>query len=86
LQRAGSSRADIAAELGVGQETVKSLLRDAKFYENPESDPSRLALARDARQARDNGTTRDGFQSERGLTSGKSTEAWRDAANLAGVL
>lgn len=64
MQRAGSSRADIAAAIGVGQETVKSLLRDAKFYENPQSDPSRLALARDARQARDEGVTRDAFQSD----------------------
>ena len=69
--------------LGVGLETVKSLLRDAKFYENPESDPSRLALAREAGQARGTGVTKDGFQDHRGLSPGKSTEAWRDAAMLA---
>jgi DNA polymerase-3 subunit epsilon len=86
MQRAGSSRSEIAVALGVSQETVKSLLRDAKFYENPESDPSRLALARDARLARDSGTTKDAFQSDRGLTSGKSTEAWRDAAMLSSSL
>jgi DNA polymerase III epsilon subunit-like protein len=83
MQRSGSSRADIAAALCVGVDTVKSLLRDAKFYENPESDPSRFALAREARQARDSSVTRDRFQDDRGLTSGKSTEAWRDAAMLA---
>jgi DNA polymerase-3 subunit epsilon len=64
-------------------DTVKALLRDAKFYENPESDPSRFSLAREARQARDSGLTRELFQSNRGPTSGKSTEAWRDAAMLA---
>lgn len=83
MQRAGSSRAEIAAALGVGLETVKSLLRDAKFYENPESDPSRLALAREAGQARRSGVTKDGFQGHRGISPGKSTEAWRDAAMLA---
>lgn len=83
MQRAGSSRAEIAAALGVGLETVKSLLRDAKFYENPESDPSRLALAREAGQARQSGVTKDGFQAQRDISPGKSTEAWRDAAMLA---
>jgi hypothetical protein len=85
MQRTGSSRVDIAGALGVGLETVKSLLRDAKFYENPESDPSRLALAREARQARSTGVTRDRFQGDRHLTPGRSTEAWRDAAMLADV-
>lgn len=82
MQRRGSPRAEIAAALGVSRDTVKSLLRDAKFYENPQSDPSRLVLAREARQARDAGITRDAFQVDRGITSGKSTEAWRDAATL----
>lgn len=80
MQRQGSSRAEIAAVLRVSQETVKSLLRDAKFYENPQSDPSRLAMAREARQARDSGVTRDAFQRDRQMTAGKSAEAWRDAA------
>lgn len=82
IQRAGSSRAEIATALGVAPDTVKSLLRDAKFYENPESDPSRFALAQHARQARDAGATRDRFQSDQGLSSQKGTEAWRDAAML----
>jgi DNA polymerase III epsilon subunit-like protein len=83
MQRAGASRADIATTLGLSQDTVKSLLRDAKFYENPQSDPSRSALARDARRAREDGMTRDQFQVDRGVTAGKSSEAWRDAAMLA---
>ena len=86
MQRNGASRADIAAAFGVGQDTVKSMLRDAKFYENPQSDPARLALSRAAWQARAAGVTRDRFQADRGLTSGKGTEAWRDAALLAHLL
>lgn len=82
MQRQGASRGHIAATLHVSQETVKSLLRDAKFYENPQSDPARLAIAREARDARNFGVTRDRFQRDRGLSAGKSTEAWRDAAML----
>ena len=82
MQREGAARSHIATTLGISQETVKSLLRDAKFYENPQSDPSRLAVAREAREAWASGVTRDGFQRDRGLTVGKSTEAWRDAAMI----
>ncbi|WP_166390525.1 exonuclease domain-containing protein [Nocardioides ochotonae] len=85
MQRAGANRAAIASALGVTQETVKGLLRDAKFYENPESDPSRLALARDALCARGSGMTRTQFQHDRGITAGKSSEAWRDAAMLTSI-
>ena len=83
MQRAGSSRAEIAATLGVGLETVKALLRDSKFYENPESDPSRFALAREARQARETGLTCERFRRDQCLSNGKSADAWRDAAMLA---
>lgn len=86
MQRAGASRAEIAAALEISQDTVKSLLRDARFYANPESDPSRLARAREARRARDAGTTRDQFQADRGITSGKASETWRDSAMLADSL
>jgi DNA polymerase-3 subunit epsilon len=82
LQRSGMTRAQIGKALGVGLETVKGILRDAKFYENPLSDPSRLALAREAYAARRAGLTRDRFQAEKGLSPGKSTETWRDAAML----
>lgn len=85
MQRAGSRRAEIAVELGLSEDTVKTLLLDAKFYEHPESDPSRLALAREARAARDAGSSRGRFQTDRQLTPGKTTEAWRDAAMLSNL-
>jgi len=86
LQRAGHSRAEIAARLAVSQDTVKGLLRDAKFIENPQSDPSRLDLARLALVARNAGSTRERFQANHGLTVGKSTESWRDVWELSSLL
>lgn len=86
LQRAGHIRGEIAARLAVSQDTVKGLLRDAKFFENPESDPSRLDLARLALVARNAGSTRERFQADHGLTVGRSTESWRDAGALSSLL
>lgn len=79
LQQAGWARAEIATHLGVGAETVKGLLRDAKFYANPQSDPSRLNLTHVAMAARQSGMTRDAFAQEQGLSRGKADEVWRDA-------
>lgn len=80
LQRAGLSRARIAAELGVRNETVKGLLRDAKFIEHPQSDSPRLELARAAAEARLAGQTKYQFAKCAEISEGRATEAWRDAA------
>lgn len=45
LQRAGITRRAIAEELECGPDTVKSLLKDAKFFEDPASDQVRLDRA-----------------------------------------
>lgn len=79
LQREGLSRAAIAEELSLGPETVKSLLRDAKFYEAPANDEERLSLARAAATARESGLTRSAFQAALALSPAKAVEAWRDA-------
>ena len=81
-QRNGRSRAEIAADHGVGTDTVKELLRDGKFYQDPASDPPRLEIATAARRARERGMTRDQFRAEHALSTGKAIDAWRDAAYL----
>lgn len=45
LQREGATRRSIAVYLGCGLETVKSILKDAKFFEEPSSDMGRLSRA-----------------------------------------
>lgn len=45
LQRSALTRAEIAHAMGVSAETVKLLLRDARFYQAPEDSPERLNLA-----------------------------------------
>lgn len=45
MQREGITRKDIAMALGCGLETVKRLLKDAKFFETPTTDPDRIARA-----------------------------------------
>jgi transcriptional regulator with XRE-family HTH domain len=82
LQRSGLSRAEIAEKLEVSVESVKELLRDAKFYADPATDSARRELANAAHAERAQGTTREQFQRARGLTNGKASESWRDAAVL----
>ena len=45
LQRAGLSRSEIALALGVSVDTAKVLVRDGRFFEFPENNPTRLDLA-----------------------------------------
>lgn len=83
LQRDGLSRRQIARALGIGSETVAELLRDGKFYEDPVSNPARLAIARAAATARVRRQSKTQFREEQRLTVGKSNEAWRDASVIA---
>lgn len=48
LQREGRSMDDVAALLGKSPHTVKDLLSDARFYEDPEAHPERVAVAQQA--------------------------------------
>jgi len=78
-QDAGFSRREIAEALDVAPETVKILLRDGKFYADPESDPARSGAALAAAQARESGQTKEQFRTSQGLTAPKASEAWKDA-------
>jgi hypothetical protein len=82
LQAQGVNRKDIATQLDVSPEVVKSFLRDGKFYADPSSDPERDRLAGAAAAAREQGGTRESFQHNEGLSLGRSKDAWRDAAIL----
>lgn len=79
LQRSGATRKQIAERLGISEETVKTLLRDGKFYGAPDADPQRLDLAKCAAAARAQGLTRAVFGEQAGLTKGKTDESWKDA-------
>ena len=79
LQGQGRSRAEIGQRMSLSEATVKMLLRDAKFYIDPASDPARRRLACAAAAARRDGATRAKFQCDQGLSKPKSTEAWKDA-------
>jgi DNA-binding CsgD family transcriptional regulator len=52
-QRDGLSRREIAQVLDCSFETVKSILKDAKFFEDPATDPHRLQRAVAVDAARD---------------------------------
>lgn len=81
-QEAGLSRSEIASLMGIGRESLKALLRDGKFYLDPESDSIRHELAIRAAKARDERQTRAAFQALVGITNPKAQEAWRDAGVL----
>ncbi|MEV3905513.1 exonuclease domain-containing protein [Mycobacterium sp. NPDC050551] len=84
LQRNGASRRDIREKLGVSEDGAKALLRDGKFYADPEGDPERLELAKRAAAARAAGSTRGAFGLQTGLSRGKADESWKDADVLFG--
>ena len=79
LQGQGLSRAEIGQRMSLSKETVEMLLRDAKFYTDPASDPARRRLAYAAAAARRGGTVRCNFQADQGLSKPKAAEAWKDA-------
>lgn len=85
LQALGHNRRDIAERLEVSVDNVKVLLRDGRFYANPISDQERLQRAGAAGTARKRGLTKDQFHAESGFTSGRASEAWKDAEVIRGA-
>lgn len=84
LQKVGLTIKEIVGRLGMSELSVKSLLRDGKFYADPGSDPDRLEKAKAAAAAMDRGSTRAQFRESEGLTVLKADECWRDADVLFG--
>ena len=85
LQTSGVSRKAIAQKLATTHEVVKMLLRDGKFYANPDDDPARSELALEAAEAKEAGLTKSEFQASKKISSPKAQEAWRDADVLFGA-
>gem|GEM_PF-2508066 len=84
LRAAGYTRAQMVDEMGVQLGTLKVLLRDGAFYDDPDAKPERLARAELARKAKKNGNTKEQFMTTHGSTRAHMVEAWRDAEVLWG--
>lgn len=82
LQEQGLTRAEIGIKLDARVDTVAELLRDARFYRDPSSDPERAVRAAEAAVASRRGLTRARFQAETGLSGARSKEAWKDMGTL----
>jgi len=76
----GLSRRQIADELKTQVDTVRLLLRDGRFYRDPQSRPTRLQLARLAREARATAVTKSTFEKANGLSRAAAATAWRDSS------
>lgn len=82
MQRDGITRKEIAAELGCSLETVKAILKDAKFYEDPESDPDRLQLVLQSKAPFLSGIGYQAAAMALGVSEAKLKEARRDLSIL----
>jgi transcriptional regulator with XRE-family HTH domain len=88
LQADGLSRAEVAARLGVGAETVKLLLRDGEFFGDPAGNPERARLTGLTSAAQGRGLTRAQFEGESGLSGNAAADprALHPAALLSWLL
>jgi predicted transcriptional regulator len=82
LQRSGMSRAEVATAVGCSAEAVKDLLADARFYEAPDANPDRLALARSCQVLRDSGLPKADVLVALGASRAGGERAYRDASVL----
>lgn len=82
LQRAGSSRAAIAEQLGCSLESVKQLLPDARFYEDQTVDSARASLAEVCADLSAQGLTKSEVLAAMNVSRAAGLRAYRDAAVL----
>lgn len=82
LQRAGMSRARIADQLGCSMQSIKDMLSDARFYEDPTSDLSRRTLAHRCHDLRTQGLVKEQILDVLGTSRAAGLRAFRDAAAL----
>ena len=82
LQRAGLSRAVIATELGCSMQSIKDMLADARFYENPSIDLGRHSRARRCQELRGQGLVKEQVLDALATSRAAGLRAFRDAAAL----
>ena len=78
LQREGSTRAEIAERLGVSIHSVKNRLSDGHFFDNPDSNPDRLELARSVRERGFSRSQCSRFAEQRALRDGNVLDLIHD--------
>lgn len=82
LQRSGLTVQQIGARMNRSRDSVRELLSDGKFYENPESRPERLELARQCSGLRDEGKTKPEVLVLLGVSRMLALRAFRDSQVL----
>lgn len=83
MQRDGFTRNEIATEMSCSFETVKALLKDAKFYADPWSDAERLLRVQGSRDESLKGLGYETVAGMLGTTTAKIKESRRDFSILA---
>lgn len=78
LQEGGRTRREIAAELDCSLDTVKALLKDAKFYADPMKDLERLTLVMASRDSSHTGLSLDAAATRHRTTVSNIKNARRD--------
>jgi len=81
-QEESLSRKEIRVDLNCGQEAVKALLRDGRFYRDPQADQHRLDIALRARNLLADGVVKDKIAAALNLTTPATIRACRDAFAL----
>ncbi|WP_314216093.1 hypothetical protein [Pseudarthrobacter equi] len=85
MQKDGFTRKEIAAEMSCSFETVKALLKDAKFYADPFSDTARLLRVKESRDETLKGLGYDTAAGMLNTTTAKVKEWRRDFSILANL-
>lgn len=85
LNERGLTRADVATELGIAKDSLKALLRDARFCRSPDTDPTRQRLAQKAVEAVEAGISKAQVRVLENVSAVKASESWKDADVLYGA-
>lgn len=82
MQREGATRRQIGEALGLSMDSVKMLLRDARFYEDPTTNPQRYEQVKRCAELRRQGWTREQVGAELEVSEKSAKSLVRDAEIL----